>query len=308
MSETIQISIVSPVYMAEDFLQELVERIKQNIKSISNNFEIILVEDGSSDGSWKKIKELKASHSEIVGIKLSKNFGQHAAIHAGLEQAVGEWVIVLDCDLQDDPAHFIDLFKKAKEGWDVVLARRVNRNDSLIKRVFSKLFYSVLGYLTDTKQDSSIANYGIYHKDVIEALGEMKDYIKYFPSSVNWVGFNKTTIEVDHHARSFGKSSYSYRKLIRLGLNVVLSFSDKPLRIVIKTGIILSFISMLIALHYLVKYFSGEILISGFTSLIVSIWFLTGIIITTIGMAGLYIGRIFDQTKERPVYIIQKKI
>ncbi len=308
MSENIKISIISPVYMAEDLLQELVDRIKSNVKSITNHFEIILVEDGSTDNSWDKIMELKKSHPEIIGLKLSKNFGQHAAIYAGLEQAVGEWIIVMDCDLQDDPLHFNDLYNKAIEGWDIVLASRVNRIDSFFKRIFSKLFYRTLGYLTDSEQDSSIANFGIYHKKVILSLKNMKDYIKYFPTSVNWVGYKKTTIEVDHHKRLSGKSTYSYRKLIRLGINVVFSFSDKPLRIVVKLGILISLISMLIALYYLVKYFSGEILVSGFTSLIVSIWFLSGIIITTIGMAGLYIGRIFDQTKDRPVYIIQEKI
>ncbi len=308
MQENIKISIVSPIYMAEDILQELVNHIKLNIKPITNSYEIILVEDGSTDNSWEKIMELKKSHSKITGLKLSKNFGQHAAIYAGLEQATGEWIIVMDCDLQDDPSYFNKLYNKAIEGWDIVLARRVNRLDSFFKRIFSKIFYKFLGYLTDSEQDSSIANFGIYHKNVISSLKEMKDYIKYFPTSVNWVGYKKTTLDVNHEKRLSGKSTYSYRKLIRLGINVVLSFSDKPLRIVVKLGILISFISMLIALYYLVKYFSGEILVTGFTSLIVSIWFLSGVIITTIGMAGLYIGRIFDQAKDRPVYIIQKKI
>jgi dolichol-phosphate mannosyltransferase len=308
MQENIKISIVSPVYMAEGILSELVDSILLNIKSITNNFEIILVEDGSSDGSWDKIMELKQIHPEIVGLKLSRNFGQHAAIYAGLEQVLGEWIIVIDCDLQDDPVHFKALYQRAIKGWEIVLARRVNRIDSFFKRLFSKIFYRILGYLTDSDQDSSVANFGIYHKNVILSLKEMKDYIKYFPTSVNWVGYKKTTLDVNHKKRLSGKSTYSYKKLIRLGLNVVLSFSDKPLRLVVKVGILVSFVSMLIAFYYLLKYFSGEILVSGFTSLIVSIWFLSGIIITTIGMAGLYIGRIFDQAKDRPVYIIQKKI
>ena len=308
MQENIKISIVSPIYMAEDILHELVNRIVTDIKPITNDFEIILVEDGSSDNSWEKIMELKKTHSEIIGLKLSRNFGQHAAIYAGLEQALGDWVIVMDCDLQDDPVHFKALYQRAMKGWDIVLAKRVNRIDTFFKRLFSKIFYRILGYLTDSHQDSSVANFGIYHKNVILSLKEMKDYIKYFPTSVNWVGYKKTTIDVDHNKRFSGKSTYTYRKLIRLGINVVLSFSDKPLRIVVKLGISISFISMLIALYYLVKYFSGEILVTGYTSLIVSIWFLSGVIITTIGMAGLYIGRIFDQAKDRPVYIIQKKI
>lgn len=308
MQENIKISIVSPVYLAEGILSQLVDSIFLNIKSITDNFEVILVDDGSSDGSWDKIMQSKKIHPEIVGLKLSRNFGQHAAIYAGLEHAKGEWIIVMDCDLQDDPIHFKTLYQKAIEGWDIVLARRINRMDSLLKRSFSKIFYRMLGYLTDSDQDSSVANFGIYHKNVIISLNDMKDYIKFFPTSVNWVGFKKTMLNVNHKKRTSGKSSYNYKKLIRLGINVVLSFSDKPLRIVVKVGILVSFISMLIAFYYLLKYFSGEILVPGYTSLIVSIWFLSGVIITTVGMAGLYIGRIFDQAKERPVYIIQKKI
>ena len=294
--------------MAEVMIEELLSKIVENLKLISDDYEIILVDDHSTDSTWEKILNLKKLFPEIVGLKLSRNFGQHAAIHAGLDHVHGNWIIVMDCDLQDDPVYFEALYKKALGGWDIVLAKRINRADNWLKKIFSKIFYKTLGYLTDSVQDSAIANFGIYNRKVIRSLKHMNDYIKYFPTSIDWVGFNKTTIDVKHCKRMSGKSSYNFKKLINLGLNVVLSFSDKPLRIVVKLGIIVSFISGLIAFNYLIKYFSGEILVPGYTSLIISIWFLSGVIITTVGMCGLYIGRIFDQSKNRPVYIVNEKI
>ena len=301
-------SVVIPVYMAEFMIEELLSKIVKNLKLISDDYEIILVDDYSTDKTWEKILNLKKLFPEIIGLKLSRNFGQHAAIHAGLDHVHGNWIIVMDCDLQDDPVYFEALYKKALAGWDIVLAKRINRVDNWFKKIFSKIFYKILGYLTDSAQDSSVANFGIYNQKVISSLKHMNDYIKYFPASINWVGFKKTTIEVKHGKRMSGKSSYNIQKLINLGLNVVLSFSDKPLRIVVKLGIIVSFISALIASNYLIKYFLGNILVPGYTSLILSIWFLSGVIITTIGMCGLYIGRIFDQSKNRPVYIVNEKI
>ena len=308
MNKNSKISVVIPVYMAEVMIEELLSKVVENLKLISDDYEIILVDDYSTDRTWEKISNLKKLFSEIIGLKLSRNFGQHAAIHAGLDHVHGNWIIVMDCDLQDDPAYFEDLYKKALSGWDIVLAKRTSRSHNWLKKFLSKIFYKILGYLTDSEQDSTIANFGIYNQKVIRSLKHMNDYVKYFPTSINWVGFNKTTIDVKHGKRISGKSSYNFKKLINLGLNVVLSFSDKPLRIVVKLGIVVSFISALIASNYLIKYFSGEIIVPGYTSLIISIWFLSGVIITTIGMCGLYIGRIFDQSKNRPVYIVNEKI
>ena len=302
------ISIISPVYNAENIIEILVNRITENVEKITNDFEIILVEDDGPDNSWEVIEALAKKNEKIVGIKLSRNFGQHYAITAGLDSAKGEWIIVMDCDLQDKPEEIISLYNKAQEGYDIVLARRHNRNDNFIKKTFSKLFYGVLGYLTGSNQDSSIANFGIYHRNVIEAVISMKESIRYFPTMIKWVGFKSTKLDVQHDSRLEGETSYNFKKLTNLALDIILAYSDKPIRLLIKFGIIVTSASFLIALYYAFRWISGEITIMGYTSLIISIWLLSGIIISTLGIIGLYVGKTFEGVKKRPIYIIKKII
>ena len=302
------ISIISPVYNAENIIEILVNRITENVEKITNDFEIILVEDDGPDNSWEVIEASAKKNEKIVGIKLSRNFGQHYAITAGLDSAKGEWIIVMDCDLQDKPEEIISLYNKAQEGYDIVLARRHNRNDNFIKKTFSKLFYGVLGYLTGSNQDSSIANFGIYHRNVIEAVISMKESIRYFPTMIKWVGFNSTKLDVQHDSRLEGETSYNFKKLTNLALDIILAYSDKPIRLLIKFGIIVTSASFLIALYYAFRWISGEITIMGYTSLIISIWLLSGIIISTLGIIGLYVGKTFEGVKKRPIYIIKKII
>lgn len=302
------LSIVSPVYRAEKLLPELVQRIKAAVSPISMDFEIILVEDASPDSSWAEIELLSQLHPEIVGIKLSRNFGQHYAITAGLDQAKGDWVVVMDCDLQDRPEEIPSLLRKAQEGFDVVLARRANRKDGLLKRGFSKLFYSLLSYMTGSEFDFSVANFGVYSRKTIQTFITMKEQIRVFPIMVNWMGLPTAKLDVQHDPRSIGKSSYTFRKLTNLALDIILAYSDKPIRLVIKSGFFLSLLSFLFALFTLVRYFSGEIAVSGYTSIIIFISFFSGIIIMILGIVGLYVGKIFEGVKDRPLYIIDKKI
>ena len=174
------LSIVSPVYQAESIVGILVQRIKESIKSITENFEIVLVEDGSLDKSWSAIEEECKKDKRVKGIKLSRNFGQHYAITAGLDFVQGEWVVVMDCDLQDEPSEIKNLFGKAKDGHKVVLARRESRNDIFQKKLSSTLFYKTLSFLTGVKQDATIANFGIYHEDVISAIKQMREPFRNF--------------------------------------------------------------------------------------------------------------------------------
>ena len=300
------ISVVSPVYQAEKILPELIKRIQASVTQITEDFEIILVEDGGTDKSWEIIESLVAKNPCVKGIKLSRNFGQHYAITAGLDKVKGEWIVVMDCDLQDQPEEILKLYTKAKEGFDIVLAKRHNRQDGFFKRLFSKLFYRTLGYLTGSEQDETIANFGIYRKSVINAVIQMRESIRYFPTMVKWVGFKTVKIEVEHNKRTDGKSSYDFKKLLRLALDIILAYSDKPIRILIKFGVLVSFFSFLFAIITLFRWFTGEIEIMGYTSLIVSIWFFSGIIISTLGLVGLYVGKTFEGVKERPIYIIEK--
>jgi len=303
-----KLSVVSPVYMGESMVHELVERLSRTLSAVFEEYEIILVEDGSPDGSWEKIKTSCKNNNRVRGIKLSRNFGQHYAISAGLNEASGDWIVVMDCDLQDRPEEIIKLYKKAIEGYDIVYAQRKLRQDDLLKRLSSKLFYSIFGYLTETKQDSSIANFGIYHKKVIEATLSMKDCIRYFPTMIRWVGFDSTNVEVQHDRRKEGNSSYSWNKLLKLAINNIIAFSDKPLRILVKIGFLLSATSFFLGLFYIYQFFSGRILIMGFTSVILTITFLSGLIIIILGFIGIYLGKTFEQTKQRPTYIICDKL
>jgi polyisoprenyl-phosphate glycosyltransferase len=303
-----KIAVVVPVYGCKTQLAELYIRLKAVLGNISEDFEIILVNDNCPYMSWETIIELCKKDIRVKGINLSRNFGQHYAITAGLEHSKSEWVVVMDCDLQDQPEEIVSLYNKALEGFDIVLARRNQRKDGFLKKITSKLFYKTLSYLTSTEQDSAIGNFGIYHRKVIDAVCSMGDSMKYFPTMVRWVGFKHTAIDIEHEARLSGKSAYSFMKLLRLSLDVILSFSDKPLRLIVKLGMFISGISIVSAVYFLIKYILGYIHVLGWTSLIISIWFLSGIIIFLIGMLGLYISKTFENSKNRPKYIVKDYI
>ncbi|WP_291723535.1 glycosyltransferase family 2 protein [Bernardetia sp.] len=302
------ISVVSPVYRADKIVDKLVERITIEVSKITESFEIILVEDGSPDESWEAIERNCKKDERVKGIKLSRNFGQHYAITAGLDNAKGEWVVVMDCDLQDRPEEIVNLYNKAVEGYDVVLARRFERQDTFFKRLFSNLFYKVLSYLTGIKHDASIANFGIYHKRVVDSVCLMRESIRYFPTMIKWVGYEQTSINVQHASREEGTTSYNYKRLFNLALDIILAYSDRPVRLTIKLGFIISFISFLLAVFVVIQYSLGVISVAGYASLIISIWFFSGLIMITLGVVGLYIGKTFEGVKNRPIYITQKVI
>ena len=301
-------SVVIPTYKCSSSLKELSERLVKTLETLSSDFEIIFVNDASPENDWEIITQLSQKDSRIKGLNFSRNFGQHYAITAGLDYSKGDWVIVMDGDLQDQPEEIIKLYNKALEGYDIVLGQRINRQDKFFKRLSSSFFYKIFSYLTDTKQDGSVANFGIYHKSVIEAVLSMKDSIKYFPTMSQWVGFDKVYIPVSHNKRDEGKSAYNFRSLIRLALNNIISFSNKPLKLVVKFGFVIVFFSVILAMYYLVKYFLGDIVIIGYSSLIISIWFLSGINIMILGIVGIYVGKMFEKVKDRPIYIIREKV
>ncbi len=303
------ISVVSPVYLAEGMVDELVERTIAALIQITPNYEIILVEDGSPDDSWGKICEKTSQYTEVKGVKLSRNFGQHYAISAGLNKVKGDWIVVMDCDLQDQPEEISKLLTEAQTASkDIVFALRKKRHDNFLKKKLSCLFYNILGYLTDTEQNAEIANFGIYRRKVIDAILSMKDSVKYFPTMVKWVGFSSSAIPVDHAPRLEGESAYDFWKLQKLAIGIILSFSDNPLKLIVRFGLWLSFGSFIGAIYNFYRAIVGDFSVLGYGSLIVSIWFLSGILITLLGMIGLYIGRIFDQVKDRPVFIIDQEV
>lgn len=300
------ISIVSPVYRAEKILPTLVAEIESVMAKIGEDFEIILVDDRSPDYSWDVMKTLSSKNQNLKVYRLSRNFGQHATIIAALTKAKGEWIVVMDCDMQDQPKEIEKLFKKTLEGYDVVQAKRKNRQDSYSKKLSSRIFYKIFNYFAGIEINKEIANFGIYNRKVIDSALRIGDHIKFFPLFINWVGYQSTAIEIEHASRDDGKSSYSFSKLVSLAFNVIISFSDKPLKIFVWFGAIISFLSVLVGLFFLFSFFSGKITEPGFSSLILSIWFLSGVIISCIGIVGVYLGKTFNQTKNRPVFIIDE--
>lgn len=301
----VDISIVSPVYRAELIVDELVRRIVASVSRITDNFEIILVEDCGPDNSWDKIVENCHKDARVKGIKLSRNFGQHHAITAGLDHVKGEWIVVMDCDLQDQPEEIPKLYGKAQEGYDVVFARRAERQDSFLKKLSSDMFAKFFAWLSGTKGDNSIANFGMYHRKVILAVNAMREPMRSFPPMVFWVGFKHAAIDVVHAERFEGKSSYNFAKLLRLATDIALAYSDKPLRLTIKLGVSISGGAFIVFLFYLYRYLSGSIEQPGYASIILSLWFLSGIIIFVLGIIGLYISKIFEGIKNRPLYVIK---
>lgn len=303
-----EISVVSPVYCCADCLRALCARLAETFSTLGRDYEIILVDDASPDDAWHVLRELCANDSRVKAIALSRNFGQHYAIAAGLEHAVGQWVVVLDCDLQDRPEEIARLYAKAQEGFDVVFAERETRQDGWLKRNSSRLFIALLNYLSGAHYDYRTANFGIYSRAVIDAVRSMGDRSRFFPVMVRWTGFRKTSIPVQHDARGNGGSSYTLRKLMRLALDIMLSYSDKPLRLVATLGIIVSMIALAMTGFSLYRYLHGDVSVAGYTSLIASMWLLAGVILFCMGIIGLYVGRVFENVKSRPIFIVRDRL
>lgn len=304
----IDISVVIPFYMGVSVVEQLFLRIKSTMDQLEKSFEVLLIDDRSPDRGWGTIVDLGKKNKELKGIRLSRNFGQHYAIAAGLDAAKGDWVVVMDCDLQDRPEEIGKMLEKAKEGYDIVLGKRVQRNDGFFKRLFSRFFYKVLFFLTGNKLDHTVANFGLYHRKVINAICSTNEYIRFFPTQVNWSGFNTAAISINHGERETGESSYTFSKLLKLALDIMLSNSDKPLRLAVQLGFLISILSGLASVVLLVQWFKGGIKVIGYASTLLSIWFLSGLIILVLGVTGLYIGKIFEQVKNRPNYIVDETI
>ena len=304
----LRFSIVSPVYQAENLVDELVQRLHGAMAELSAAYEIVLVDDRSTDRSWERIQAQAQRDARVRGLRLSRNFGQHRAITAGLDHCRGEWVVVLDCDLQDRPEEIPALFAAAQRGYDLVLARRTVRRDSWHQKLLSRLFYRVLSYLTEVPQSLEVANFGIYHRQVIQAVLLMRESIRYFPTMVRWVGFRAGYLEVEHARRPAGASSYSLSRRLQLGLDILLANSDKPLRLAVKWGLLLAGGSFAFVPVTLLRYWLGQITQPGYTSLIISISFFAGLLLAVTGMVGLYIGKTFEQVKNRPLYLIDEEL
>jgi len=304
MSKKPYISIVSPEYKGEKMVSELVSRIIASVTPITENFEIILVNDASPDNTWKEIRKQCDLDPRVKGLNLSHNFGENYAISAGMAYATGDWIVELDCDLQNMPEDIPLLYNKALEGYDIVYAQRVEKRFGFFKKLSSVLYHGVLQWLSGAKQDSSIAEFGIYSSRVIDEYNKLPEVARSFANLITSVGFRSTAIPVHHADRAEGKTSYTFSKLLKVASDVILSNSNKPLKIAVKTGALIVFVAFLLVIWTIVEYYVHPGQPQGFSSTFISIWFLGGLNIMFLGIVGLYIGKIFDQVKGRPLYIV----
>jgi len=300
------ISVVVPVYRAENCLDELYRRLKGALESISPDFEIVLVEDCGGDNSWQVIERLAAADPRVRGIQFSRNFGQHYGITAGLDRCNGDWVVVMDCDLQDRPEEIPRLYAKAQEGFDIVLARRGARHDPILKRMTSRVFYKIFSYLADMEYDGDSGNFRIMSRKVVENFRRMREQLRFFGGLVQWMGFPTASIEVEHAGRFEGKSTYTIYKLWKLASETIIAYSDKPLRLAIRLGFVMAFFSFCYGAYILGHALLYGSSIPGWNSLIVSLYFIGGIIISILGIIGIYLGKNFDESKKRPLYIVRR--
>jgi glycosyltransferase involved in cell wall biosynthesis len=298
------ISVVIPVYKAESCLDELYSRLKASLETITDDFEIVLVEDCGGDESWPMIVELAHREPRVKGIQLSRNFGQHYGITAGLDYCNGDWVVVMDCDLQDRPEEIPRLYAKAQEGYDVVLARRGQRNDPVLKRFTSWLFYKVFSYLADMDYDGETGNFRIVSRKVVDSYRTMRERLRFFGGLVSWMGFPTASIDVKHDQRFAGQTSYTFRKLWKLASETIIAYSDKPLHLSIRFGFAISALAFVYGGYIVYRALAHDAPIMGWSSLIVSLYFLGGIIISILGVLGVYLGKTFDESKRRPLYFI----
>lgn len=300
------ISVVIPVYKAEDCLDELYSRLKAVLSKISTDFEILLIEDCGGDRSWEKILSLSSLDRRVKGIQFSRNFGQHYGITAGLDHCDGDWVVVMDCDLQDRPEEIERLYRKAQEGFDIVLARRGDRQDPLLKKLTSKIFYKIFSYLADMEYDGQTGNFRIISRKVVNSFKAMREQLRFFGGLVTWMGFKTASIDVQHDERFAGTTSYTFAKLWRLAWHTIIAYSDKPLRLAIRFGFTLSGLAFLYGGYVVVRALMYGSPIMGWSSVIASMYFLGGIIIGILGIIGVYLGKAFDEAKKRPLYIIDR--
>jgi glycosyltransferase involved in cell wall biosynthesis len=300
------ISVVVPVYKAEDSLEELYRRLLASLETITMDFEIILVEDCGGDRSWEIIEELAKKDGRVKGIQFSRNFGQHYGITAGLDRCDGDWVVVMDCDLQDLPEEIPRLHAKALEGYDIVLARRGKRKDPLLKRLSSWIFYKVFSYLSDLTYDGQVGNFRIMSRQVVVNFRRMREQLRFLGGLITWMGFPMTSIDVRHAESYSGKSTYTLRKLWKLASETIIAYSDKPLRLSVKFGFILSLLSLAYGSYIVYRAYMHGIPVLGWGSLMASLNFLGGVIIAILGIIGIYLGKTFDEAKKRPLYIVRR--
>ena len=303
-----EISIVAPIFNETDTVSEFINQVVSSVSQITKDYEIILVDDGSQDETWNKIEKEVILNKNIKAFRFSRNFGQHYAITAGLFKSTGTWTVVMDSDLQDRPEIISELYFKAKQGFDVVFVSRKNRPESYTYLLMQKLFYLILNLFSGIEFDNRQANFSIINRKVVEAFKQFPENARFYGSTIKWLGFRSTDIEARHGARFSGKPSYTIKSRLKLASDIILAFSERPLKMAIYAGLIMSINSALIICWILWGAINSNFEVLGWPSLIASIFLLGGFILVVLGIIGIYIGRIFTEVKNRPLYIISEEL
>lgn len=300
-----KISTIVPVYGCPEAVKPLCERVSKTVQQIADDYEIILVNDACPRNSWQQIEEVCKEDLHVIGIEMARNFGQIRAITAGLDYCDGDWVVVMDCDLQDRPEGILDLYQKAQEGYDVVFARRKDRKDSKLVKGLSKGFYKVYDYFTDGHYDNSICNFSISRREVIQQYCRMREQNRAYTLFLKWLGFKQAAIDIESDERFAGKSGYNFRRKIKMATEFITAQSNKPLLFSVRLGFIFAIGSFIFILWQVIKFFTNGDVPSGWTSTIVSLYLIGGLILIFMGVLGIYIGYIFNEVKNRPLYVVR---
>lgn len=305
MSTNPTLSVVIPVYNEEMNIGKLYQRLCNALESMNTDWEVVYVNDGSKDRSLSILKGLSETDNHVKYIDFSRNFGHQLAITAGIEHAKGEWIVIMDGDGQDPPELIPDLLNKAQEGFEVVYARRRKRDgENFLKKFTARMFYRLLAKITSIEIPVDTGDFRIIHRKIQRILSKMPEQHKYIRGQISWIGFNQTFLEYDREERMGGATKFTYRKMMRFALDGISSFSTWPLKVATISGFLVSAVAFVLIIYSLYQKFFGTTE-PGWTSLHISVLFLGGIQLIGIGMLGEYLGRVSDNVKSRPHYIVR---
>ncbi len=301
-------SVVVPVYNEELVVAECARRIKEVMDKTNEDYEIIFVNDGSRDATKKIIAELCEQDKRIKLIDFSRNFGHQIAITAGMDNSSGQAVIVIDADLQDPPELILEMIDKWKEGFDVVYAKRIKRKgESLFKKLSASLFYRILKALTRVDIPVDVGDYRLIDRKVCDVLASFSEKNRFVRGLVSWTGFKQTSVSYVREERLAGKTKYPFKKMARFAMDGITSFSDKPLKLATILGFLLSGCSFLYLIVVICLKLFTDVTVTGWASSMSVMLFFNGVVLIMLGIMGEYIGRIFEEVKNRPLYVINEK-
>ena len=302
-----KISIVTPSYRCSTCLVELHRRLKNVLSKLTDDYEIIIVNDHSPDNDWVVISNIIQNDNKVIGINLSRNFGHQAAVTAGLQNATGDIIIIMDADLQDPPEVITKMVDKYKEGFEIVYAvRKERKKESFFKKMSAKLFYRLINKLSDIAIPLDSGDFRLLSKRANDELKKLKENNRFIRGLTSWIGFPQAGIEYVREARFSGESTYTFIKLIKFSIDGITSFTKKPLIFSIFFGFFMSILGFGYILFAVISKLFYNINPTGWTTLIVSILLTTGVQFIIFGVLGVYIGRIYDEVKGRPLFIIDR--